>query len=224
MEEPPTKAQLALIDDADALDAIREELSLRISHIEADLEFSDRDDDWAHRARSALAHHRYSERLTIARLNAVRRSVVKASVRERTDCAPLSLEVLDGWTVDIEAVTTLEEATRAEAEIVARVDALTEDRDDEIGSFVEAERDLVWIMKANRALKRIGALRNILLRRASELRKAERLKEHAALQHRDIGRERLFIESARELLDRDTFLALWEMVDRREAAGREVAA
>lgn len=89
--------------------------------------------------------------------------------------------------------------------------------------FVVAERDLVWIMKANRALKRAGAVRNALIQRVSALRKSERLKEHAVLQQRDLVRERMFIQAARELLDRETFLTLWEMVDQREAAGRQSA-
>lgn len=53
----PTREQIDAISDLESLLAIREEVEFATAKIEVDLEFRPGDEDWAHRARGALAVH-----------------------------------------------------------------------------------------------------------------------------------------------------------------------
>src|SRR5262245_5664332 len=58
----PTQGQINAIGDLKALHALRDEVETVVAKIEADLEFSDGDNGWAARARTALALHRLCDR------------------------------------------------------------------------------------------------------------------------------------------------------------------
>ena len=228
VREPlPTKQQIEAISDADALEAIRDEIDRRIARIEADLDFRDGTVEWEGRAISALAVHRYTVNLISRRLKVVRTGKgpspfaglrgVKTVERERVECHELSWWLIDG---DIEGPEpeTLAECEEAIDKLTAALVALEADRADEISRFDPAARDEAWMAEANAGLKRGKAVRQPLFARRGHFRRAEK---EAAQATRDLGRDRAFVEEARDFLPRDTFLTLWDRVDRRLAAQPE---
>jgi hypothetical protein len=99
--------------------------------------------------------------------------------------------------------------------LVEKITALEEDRAEESALPVE-ERDTAWLTRAALALRKASITRNDLLKRGGDLRRADKAAEQQR-REQEVSRERLFIEAAREVLDRTTYLAVWEAVDRRTA-------
>ncbi len=170
----PTKEQIALICDTDALADLIDEVGRRIAKIETDLEFGDGDDDWAFRARNALALHRHCERMLDKRLKALSRqtpfqkiAAVKTSVRRRSECSPESLAILDGAFPDPAALEGPEELEEAISRLMRQMTALKDDRDDEILNFDQGERDEVWLARVAVTLRRAGAVHQELARKAA---------------------------------------------------------
>lgn len=222
----PTRAQIEAITTAATLDDIRDEIGRVIAKIETDLEYGDGDDEWAARARSALAVHRHTNKLIGHRLQALRTratpspfhavAAVKTSRRSRSDCNPIGLELMEGELPDPAALATVAAVDEASKWLVERIEALTCDREDEVMNYDAVARDEAFMMRSNSTLRRAGACRMALLTRGAELRKAEKTKVQARL---DATRPQMFVDCAREVLDRETFLAIWQAVDRRAPAG-----
>lgn len=228
-DQLPTRQQLALVTDAAALADIRDNIDRAVARIETDLEFADRDDAWAERARNALYMHRYTLRLVERRERDLRQAAKPAGHstqkpkaqptghRSRENCDRLSLELLDGWTIGAGDCGTLEDVTAGLAGYDARIHALQMDRADE-NDRPNAAKDHAWLQRAKAALRRAGAERHALSLRDSDLRR-EALKASLPVRGpaREQSREQLFIDAAREALDRPTYLALWDRVDHIEA-------
>lgn len=219
-ERLPTKAQIGAVTDLSVLDGWRDDIARAVAKMETDLEFLAGDNpEWAARARAALAIHRLTDRIIARRMGALRRSAMttaKTARRPEADCDPLTLEVLRARpAVDLDALTTTDQVDERMSWLVARIDAVTADREDEIG-MEAADRDEGFLAATGNALRHMRALRQDLQTRRGRLNKAEKAAARAAEVPHQETRERLFIDAARELLDRATYLRLWDEVDRRE--------
>lgn len=215
-DQLPTKQMIAAVSDIQALYGWKDEIELRITHIETNLEFRPDDDDWAHRARNALALHRYADRLIARRIAKLKSAEPKgeAPTRPDTDNDPLTVEVLAKWPeIDVAAITETPTIDERSAWITARINAVAADRDDEI-ALNPGDRDEGFLAATGSALRHMRGLRAAIQNRRGEISKAARV---AAAQERDTRREALFIEACRTILDRDTFVRVWERVDQMEA-------
>lgn len=216
----PTKGQINAITDIAALEDMRDEIERVSTKIETDLQFLVEDEDWAARARMALAIHRFTERLVARRIGALRRNMaadVKAKAkRPAEDCDQLTPEVLGKRPViHVRALTSTQEVDAQTTWLVARIDAVTLDREDEIGMGA-GERDEAFLAATNSALRHMRDLRQQLQTRRGELSRAEKATAKALEAPAQETRERLFIDAAREVLDRSTYLAIWDRVDRMQ--------
>lgn len=223
--ELPNKEQIAAIDDIKALGDIRDEVDRAIARIETDLEYSDRDDDWYARAKNALALHKYVGTMIDRRLRELQPrkkasapfaplASVSTNARRRTDWNPLTDAALRGDIPDPETVSddlpALEEAA---ARVLEQINAMKDDKEDETLNYNQDAWDQEWLSRLAAAQRRCGIVHQALLRRLS----AAKRKHKAAVQaRRDATRPQAFVDAAREVLDRETFLAIWEVVDRRE--------
>ena len=218
----PTQAQIAAISDHEVLKALGSDIERACVKIETDLEFEAGDNAWAARARSALAHHRYTERLVARRISKLRRKgeilppPKVGAVRPDDACDPLTIETIHTRpAVDIEAVDTTERVDELLAWLAKRIDAVERDREDEIG-LPAVRRDERFLAATGSVLREMRLLRQQLhSRRGAITRAAKKIQAAAA---KPETREQLFIDAAREVLDRATYLRLWGMVDQREEA------
>jgi hypothetical protein len=218
-EPLPTAEQIKAIDDVGALEGMREELERRIVRMRTDLEFRVDDDDWAPRARAALSLHSYAARRIDRRLAALRSKAPKGAKAKRPEgeCNPLTLEALaKPPAIVVSALTTTQEIDDHLATLAAQVNAVEVDRTDEI-SLRAGERDEAFLAATGGVLATMRLLRQQLQVRRGEISRAERkrmLVEEAASRN---TREQLFIDAAREILDRATYVAIWDRVDQIEA-------
>lgn len=216
----PTREQINAISNRRDLEAIRDEIQATITKIEVDLEYGDGDDEWAARARAALAFHRNASKAITHRLHALRPTPfeglgsVKMAVRERADCNPLGLALMEAEIIDADAMS-LVEAEAALKTLVAQIEALTSDREDEVLNYEPVARDEGWLIRTGAALRRAKASRHALNVRIAHLRKTEKLAEQ---ERRDAVRPQLFVDAARQVLDRETFLRIWAIVDQLDRA------
>lgn len=222
-DDLPTKDQISAICEAGALEDIRDDVERAISKIETDLEYGDGDDAWAHRARNALAHHRYIERLLHRRIKQLTpkpraptvpvSSPRSARKRQASECSAMTIAALNGdRPVSGMVPDDLGALDQALDILTGQIAALKNDRDDEILRFADGERDTDWLARVGIILRKCGVEHQEIMRRAGAIRRKDKLRVQA---HRDAERPQLFIDVAREVLDRDTFLAIWATVDRR---------
>lgn len=226
----PTRAQIEAISTRADLEAIRDEIDRRIAKIETDLEFSDRDEEWAFRARNALSLHRYTLTLCNRRLKAIGGGVfigamkAKAVARERTDCHDLTWDLLDGHTVDLTTLTTAEGAQAAYDDLTRYIDAAEADRADEVARFVPMVRDEGWMAEVNAAIKAAKATRYqiglIIANYRQQAKQERRLAIIAAANERQVIEARQFVDMAREMLSRETYLSIWDRVNTLGATQR----
>jgi hypothetical protein len=218
----PTRAQIDAITDLGALNALREDVEKAIDHIEAQLEFSTGDDEWARRATSALGLHRFVMRglcRRIAQLTPRRDRI--APRRPRDACDPLTLEVLDlkqGVRVNPATLESIPAVERDIEWMTRRIDAMTNDRLDEIG-LPQADRDERFMAATDARLRQMRSLKSALTARLGQLRRQANAQRQA---EQDRLRERQFIAAASDLLDRETYLKIWARVDQerpRETEG-----
>ncbi len=211
----PTKPQINAISDISALGDLADDILLRITRIEADLEFRD-DEEWAARARQALAVHRFTWRLVGRRIDHLKRDQPKdeAARRPPSEIDALTAEVMTlRPAIRAMALETVQAVDDQMAWLVARINAVTTDREDEIG-LPAADRDEAFLASTGNVLRLMRGQRQELQNRRGVLTKAERRATQA--QH-DLTRPQIFIEAAREVLDKETYLAVWAAVDRMQA-------
>lgn len=211
----PTRDEINACDSIPELEKMLEDVGISISKMETDIQHSERrfDKDWSRRVLAALGHYRHSERVLVARIRDLKlEKDAEPPVRERKECNPLSLELLDNtFVVDIPAITTLAECRALIAQLVERINALMEDREDEVTSVIPQDRDVVWLANANAAIRRANVLRQDLQMKLGELNRADKAAKQAETQR---IRERAFIDVVRDRVDRDTFMSFWTEVDR----------
>lgn len=213
-EKLPTREQINQISDIQALEDMREDVERRIFQIESDLDFRDGTEEWEGRALGALSIHRYTAKAISRRIDSL--SKPQAAVKddpkklERENCLPLTWMAIDGE-FDGDDIDSLDEINQHLVTLQDAIESIEIDKADEL-SKKESVRDLKWIAQANAALRRIRSSRHQLsIRRAAILREE---KDRA----RTLGertRERLFISACREVLPRETYLMLWDRVDRK---------
>lgn len=210
-EPLPTKEQIFAICSVDVLGDIRDNVQQAILAIESQLEFLDGSDEWAKRAVRALALHRFVDRQIIRRMSQLEeRSVKHVPMRPADANDPLTQEMLERRpTLDAEALVTLQECDAAAAWILDRLNAVTIDREDEIG-LAPTDRDERFLASTGAIQRLLKALRVSVQNRAAVLRKAEKV---AVLRREDGLREREFVDIARIILDRETFLKIWGLVE-----------
>lgn len=220
-DELPTREQINAVADKAALEDIRDDLDRAVAQIETQLEFGDGDDEWAHRARSALAFHKYTRGLIERRLMELRQAKKGAAfpadhgrARKRETMSEMSAALMANPRLIIPEGSTIDEIAAFLDLMDLRRKALKADRDDEISFNSPAMRDEEWIRKANEALAqsasertRIHGLWGALKREAKQ----------SALKVFEERRERAFIDSARAVLPSETYRAIWDRVDRMEA-------
>lgn len=211
-ERLPDKAQINAIADIEALELLKEDIQKRIARIETDLDFRNDTADWEERAIKALSIHRYTERVVSTRIEKLKgKQEVRESGgrQERTECHELTWILLEGkfdesWAETLEKIEedikVLDEAMHA-AEI---------DKVDELSKH-ELRRDIIWITQINLALKKAKATKHQLTLKRSAITRAEK---EVKLAEKEAVRERMFIDACREILPRETYLALWDRVDR----------
>lgn len=223
MEALPTKAQIAAIEDREALSEIKDAVDLAIVHIEAQLEFSDRDEAWAHTAINALALHRHVERMLHRRIEALAKPAPRASgapsASTPPDRRPLTLEVLrEPPQIDLAALATVEDVDAWATWLTDAINDVSSDREDEIARPA-SRRDERFMAATGRVLRQMRGLRIQVQTRRGAISKAATAARHTAHQ---TAREQLFIDAARQMLDPATYHALWSRVDAQ--LGREAAA
>lgn len=210
-ERLPDKAQINAIADIDALELLKEDIQKSIARIETDLDFRDATADWEERAIAALSIHRYTERVVSSRIEKLKG---KQEVREnggrqeRTECHELTWMLLDGKFDDVSAETLGE----IEEDIKVLDDAMEAaeiDKADELTKH-DLRRDIVWITQVNVALKKAKATKHQLTLKRSAITRAAK---EAASKEKEAVRERMFIDACREMLPRETYLAIWDRVD-----------
>ena len=219
----PTPEAIKAIGSLELINLLKDDIEQAIARMETDLEFSSRDEDWERRARSALAKHRYVLRLLDRRYGSLKSKQEKQSAPERPpeDCHALTLEVLERRpSIEPEKLGTVAEVDDATAWLVERISAMTADREEEI-ALAPGDRDEGFLAATGNALRLMRAQRQALQNRRGALTRAERALAHTPRQE---TRERLFIEAAREQLDRETFRAIWDLVDRLQDLQKAQAA
>ena len=211
-EPLPKKDQIESINDLETLEAMKDEIDRRIARIETDLDFHDGTDDWEVRARGALSIHRYTEKIISRRIAALKQkdapSKKAAKKRERLSCQDLTWRLMDGELdhLDGETVEEIEKVIDLLSEAIA---SLEMDQLDERSNT--PRQDINWLMEAGLVLRSAKKKRHDLTLKAAsikrEVKEAKRLAAEAV-------RERMFIEECRKMLPRETYLLLWDRVDR----------
>lgn len=80
----PTREMIAEMHDISSMDALRDDVIAATKKIEVDLEFAvERDEDWAHRARGALAAHKVVIGLLTKRLKYLRGDTISQQEEQR---------------------------------------------------------------------------------------------------------------------------------------------
>lgn len=209
MSQLPTGAQIRAITDAAALEALRDEIELAATRIEADLDFREgTGPDWESRALSALAHHRNAARMIGRRLEALEEPIKPKAptTRSRDECSQLALELLEGgFGLNAAEIRTEADADRVLGELLSRRDALELDRADEVSLPLE-DRDVTWLARAKVALRRAGEWRQRLQVLKSDLREASRMAAHDERSNRQ---QQVFVDVARDHLSADQYAELW---------------
>ena len=118
---------------------------------------------------------------------------------------------------DADTVSMIEAAI---VRVQEAIESVEHDRAEELAKR-EGVRDLVWLAQSNAALRRVRSVRHALSIKKAALLRAE--KERIRLAG-DATRERLFVAACREILPRETYLMLWNRVDRQFLEGLEPAA
>lgn len=219
----PTPEAIKAIGSPELINLLKDDIEQAITRMETDLEFSSGDADWERRARSALAKHRYVLRLLDRRCGALKSKQEKQSAPERPpeDCHALTLEVLDRRpSIEPDRLATVAEVDDAAAWLLERISAMTADREEEI-ALAPGDRDEGFLAATGNALRLMRGQRQALQNRRGAITRAQREKDQAPRQE---TRERLFIEAAREQLDRETFRSIWDLVDRLQANQKAQAA
>lgn len=215
--ELPTRDQIRDLTSLHVINDLRAHIERQIVIMETKLEFDQGVDlDWQRRASNALAFHRYTDRLLARRHGELRGAKSKAgpTPRDKDDNHPLTNEAMDGvWKFSASEIGSVEEIDRAISYIAERIMAVEEDRNDEI-SMPAKDRDEGFMATTGSLLRRLrGQRQELHIRRGALTREAK-----AKARTVDEGsREQLFIDAAREILPRETFLAIWTQVDRLEA-------
>lgn len=93
-ERLPTKEQIESIEDIPSLEALQEDVQKRATEIRIDLEYKDADEEWAKRARSALAACSICSDRLKAQIKKLRKT------QQNKDTAP----PLQWWRVPVRAV------------------------------------------------------------------------------------------------------------------------
>lgn len=214
----PTKDQLRLITSEPDLVEIRTTIEREIQRVETDLDFRVDPYDqvkWESRARKVLAGLRYKARLVDQQLARVRPKT--SSERPRELCHRLTLQVLDGDPIPRLSATCDAGAIEvAIARLDELIEAVSTDRTEEIG-MPAAERDESFLARTNAALKTLRSARFGFQTRQREIAREGRTRRRVEGER---TREGLFVDAAREILDRPTFLAIWDRVDHIQAGAR----
>lgn len=212
----PSPEEIARSTDRDALFALKDEVQAEVIKMETDLEFRSPDTEWSSRCRSALARHRQCLININRRLKDTSKSSVAKGAGVRPDDVnhPFTRELLEARPTfgDVEDVVTTAACDRELVWLTERVNAISDDRDDEVAQSA-AERDEGFLAATNSLLRELRARRAAVQNRRGAITKAEKSAAHAA---RDQVRERLFIEAAASVLDRETYRRLWDRVTEME--------
>lgn len=213
-EKLPTPAEIDAMTDLSGLERLRNRINKASADIEVELDFSDRDDEWAKRARSALSAHLFTGRSVDRRINALKYQMNRpnrgAPGRRRPDhvTSPLTLEVL----VDRPQLELSDDIGQLDghlAWIAARINAASVDRDSELAEPPD-RRDTLFVGRASGAIRWLNLMANdVRSRRAAAVRAARR----QATAPIERLRERIFIDLAREQLDPAVYAAIWQRVD-----------
>lgn len=219
-EKLPTRAQINQINDIQALEDIKDDVERRIAKIETDLDFRDDTEEWEGRAIGALSVHRYTAKTLERRIERLSALPSESQKRvERTTCLPLTWMVMDGEFDDEDADTvSLIEASIARVQ--EAIESVECDRAEELAKR-ENVRDLVWLAQSNASLRRVRSVRHALSIKKAALLRAEKDRIRLA---GESTRERLFVAACREMLPRETYLMLWNRVDRQFVEGLEPSA
>lgn len=206
----PTSAQVSAIDDPVLLGALADDIERVCTQIETDLEFRT-DEPWASRARHALSIHRHALKRVSRRVRALAAGAPEETgLRSKEETHPLTLEVLaQRPSIDVAKLETVEAVDEQLAWLAARIGAVADDRSDEIG-LLAGDRDEGFLAATGSMLREMRGLRQELQNQRGRISKAVKAIAHKTV---DRSRERLFIEAAREIIDRATYLAIWDRVD-----------
>lgn len=223
--ELPTREQVELITDKKALEDIRDDIEMAIARIQTDLEYSDRSDEWYERASNALVLHRYVKGLVERRIAELRKKertssganwTPKTVSRTRKTVYPLAKECISGPYPDPAELNAIPDLESAIQFLDTLRNALKTERAEEIDTFPPQERDESWVRSANDALAKTAAIRLTLNNKAASIRQSEK---RAIRDARDADRQQAFIDSAREILPKTIYQAIWDRVDRLQLEG-----
>jgi hypothetical protein len=207
---PPTKEQIAALTELVAVTDLKDAVEKSIAHIEAQLDFSDRDEGWARGAVNALALHRYAARLLARRIAQLRSPDEPVRRPREANDALTNYALVERPTFDPAASRTIVHVDKVLQELTDLIAAIDLDRGDEIANG-PGRRDEGFLAITSGILKRLRCERHELTLRRASLLKDQRQTEHSI---RQVGRESAFIEAAQLVLDRETYLRVWATADR----------
>lgn len=218
----PTKPQIWMITDLGALGQLKDDIDRAAELIATDIEYGAGGEEWANRARQSLGHHRYISGVIGRRIGRLKEKAPRVvPARPDSECHSLTLDALrEAPMFDAAAMTTTAEIDAATAKIRAMVQAIEDDRADEI-SVPDQRRDTAFLARTKVALAKVKAQGADLNLRRGALTRAEKDARHAERQYR---REQMFVAAARDILPEGTFAAILAEADARMEAGpRDVA-
>lgn len=130
--------------------------------------------------------------------------------RRHRACSKMARTLLSGHFVDLATIQNRSAAEAALTDLVIRIEALKAEREDEL-LHPHNERDGAFLLKAKAALRRAGNSRVDLTQMIASYRQFEKVTRQ---NERATDPNQAFVDAARGILDRDTFLAIWARADR----------
>ena len=139
-------------------------------------------------------------------------------IRPDEDIHPLTIQAIRSartpTPAEFDVMRSVEDIDAEIARVSEMMDTVEDDLIDE-QSLPLAERDPVFINRANKAVKTLNAIRHgLTARRAIVLRDQAR----ARLDEIERIKERVFIDVARSMVPADLYKQMWAEVERRKAA------
>lgn len=212
-EQLPTAAEIERMTDLGELGTLRDRIAKACADIEVELDFSDRDEQWAHRARKALSVHMFTGRVVDRRIGSLQRQTLHRGApgrrRPERENSALTMEVLVKRPKLDLSVKTIEALDAHLAWLSARIDAVSADRSSELSQPAD-RRDTIFISQASTAIRWLNLVSNdVRALRGAAAREARR----NVAKPIERKRERLFIDIAREQLDPAVYSGIWARVD-----------
>lgn len=212
LRELPERETIQAWTRIPTLKGLLDDLDDEIVTIETQLKHSTKGADWENRAVAALARFRATRRWVARRLHDLQ-SIGKKEEQVRPDdmIHPRTLAALaERPNVDASKIETLEELETVLTDWVATLDAVREDREDEIGQGA-GRRDEGFLARTNSLIRHMAKVRQDIQNRRGQLSKAAKKARVGGVD--ELTRDRAFVKAAVATLPPAVMEALWRAAD-----------